>query len=426
MATVCLLQGEGEAQQEAEEDWAHQQQQDPDLCRLSDWLKRGFPPTALERGGISTTLQKLLREWSRLENKDGVLSRKRVQQGTGEPCQQVLVPQKRGQTLWEEYHRQAGHANPDKTAGLLRQRYFWPGMAKDFAIWGQECRQCIPNKSGPVVRAPLVSIQSTYPFQIVGIDYVSLGRSGDSHPYILVMTDLFSKYAVAVPTKDQSATTTACAVWTHLFQVFGCPEQIHLDRGGAFESALFTELCQLYGCRRSRTTPYHPQGNGACERFNQTLLGLLGTLLEEEKSQWQAKLPALLQVYNNTIHRTTNMTPHFMVFGRHARLPIDWIHGVTIQGDTHTANGWVQHQHQLLGKVFRLAQKHSRQQQGRDKARYDQRARAPDLLPGERVLLRHFRQRAQGKLTPRWLPAPFVIIEVFPDGPVYLIRPEGK
>ena len=427
VATVCLLQGESEAQQEVEEDWAHQQQRDPDLRRLSSWLERGSQPTALERENISMALQRWLREWSRLENKEGVLWRKRVQQGTGEPCQQVLVPQQRGRTLWEEYHRQAGHANPDKTAALLRQRYFWPGMANDGATWGQECRQCITNKPGPAVRAPLVSIQSSYPFQIVGIDYLSLGRSDDSHPYILVMTDLFSKYAVAVPTKDQSATTTARAVWTHLFQVFGCPEQIHSDRGGAFESALFTELCQLYGCRKSRTTPYHPQGNGACERFNQTLLGLLGTLLEEEKSQWQAKLPALLQVYNNTTHRTTNLTPHFMVFGRHARLPVDWIHGVTVQGDTHVTNGWVQHQHQLLGKVYRLAQKHSRQQQGRDKARYDRRARAPDLLPGERVLLRHFRRRAQGKLTPRWLPTPFVIVErVYPDGPVYLIKPEGR
>lgn len=241
------------------------------------------------------------------------------------------------------------------------------------------------------------------------------------------MTDLFSKYAIAVPTKDQSATTTARAVWTHLFQVFGCPEQILSDRGGAFESALFTELCKLYGCRRSRTTPYHPQGNGACERFNQTLLGLLGTLLEEEKSQWQAKLPALLQVYNNSVHRTTGLTPHFLVFGRHARLPVDWIHGITLQEGTHMANGWVRQQHHLLEKVYRLAQKHSQQQQERDKERYDRRARAPDLLPGERVLLRHFRQRAQGKLAPRWLPTPFVVVgRVHPDRPVYIIRPEGR
>lgn len=99
------------------------------------------------------------------------------------------LPQQRGQTLWDEYHRQAGHANPDKTAALLRQRYFWPGMAKDRATWGQECRLCITNKPRPAVRAPLVSIQSSYPFQIVGIDYLSLGQSDNSHPYILVMTD---------------------------------------------------------------------------------------------------------------------------------------------------------------------------------------------------------------------------------------------
>lgn len=358
---VCLLQEGGAVLPEP--DWAFQQQQDPDLALLQRWYDRGSLPTRHEKRGASSNLRKWLREWSRLERKDGVLYRRWTTQATGESCQQILVPNKEAQALWMDYHRHAGHPNPDKMAALLRQRYFWPGMARDGVGWTQQCPQCINNKAGPEVRAPLVPIESTYPFQIVGIDYLSLGRAADSYPYILVMTDLFSKYAVAVPTRDQTATTTARAVWTHLFQIFGCPERILSDRGGAFESDLFTELCQLYGCRRSRTTPYHPQGNGACERFNQTLLGLLRTLLEEEKSQWREKLPALLQAYNNTVHRTTGLTPHFMVFGRHARLPIDWINGVTIQEGTHIKHGWVRHQHQLLGKAYELVRRNSRQQQ---------------------------------------------------------------
>ena len=135
----------------------------------------------------------------------------------------------------------------------------------------------------------------------------------------------------------------------------------------------------------------------------------------------------MLQAYNNTLHRTTGLTPHFLVFGRHARLPVDWINGVTIQGGAHIRNGWVHHQHQLLGKAYHLAQKHSRQQQARDKARYDLRARAADLLPRERVLLHHFRRQGQGKLAPHWLPTPFTVVErVQPDGPVYVIREEGR
>ncbi|XP_034086009.1 uncharacterized protein LOC117555269 [Gymnodraco acuticeps] len=43
-------------------------------------------------------------------------------------------------------------------------------------------------------------------------------------------------YAVAVPTKDQTAQTTARHLWTALIQPSGCPERFLTDRGGAFES----------------------------------------------------------------------------------------------------------------------------------------------------------------------------------------------
>ena len=87
------------------------------------------------------------------------------------------------------------------------------------------------SKAGPEQRAPLKSIVSSYPFKVVGLDYLSLGRPTDVYPYILVMTDLFSRYAFAIPTKDQTATSTVKALWTALIQPFGCPERFVTDQG---------------------------------------------------------------------------------------------------------------------------------------------------------------------------------------------------
>ncbi|KAJ8400613.1 hypothetical protein AAFF_G00393820 [Aldrovandia affinis] len=64
------------------------------------------------------------------------------------------------------------------------------------------CEQSMVGKAGPEVRAPF---STSYPLVVVAMDYLSLERPGDSYPYLLVMTDLFSKYGWVVPVKDQSA-----------------------------------------------------------------------------------------------------------------------------------------------------------------------------------------------------------------------------
>lgn len=87
------------------------------------------------------------------------------------------------------------------------------------------------------------------------------------------------------------------------------------------------ELCKLYGCRKTHATPYHPQGNGGCEWFNQTLLGLLGTLGTDQQNNWVDCLPALVQAYNNSVHSTTGYALSYLMFGRHVRLPANLLFG---------------------------------------------------------------------------------------------------
>lgn len=131
-------------------------------------------------------------------------------------------------------------------------------MTQDVKEWTEAYLQCVCAKAGPEVRASLTPILISYPFEVVGVDSLCLGRPDDRYPYILVMTDLFSKYALAVPTKDQSAVTKAQALYHNLIGTFGCPERILTDWGAAFESTLVQEVCQLHGCQKSRTTAYHP------------------------------------------------------------------------------------------------------------------------------------------------------------------------
>lgn len=52
---------------------------------------------------------------------------------------QLVVPFGRTKALWQDYHRSAGHASPDKVLSILRRRFFWVGMGKAVHAWTTEC-----------------------------------------------------------------------------------------------------------------------------------------------------------------------------------------------------------------------------------------------------------------------------------------------
>lgn len=117
------------------------------------------------------------------------------------------------------------------------------------------------------------------------IDFLSLETDSKGFANVLVVTDHFTQYAQAFPTKDQKANTVAKVLYEKYFVHYGLPARIHSDQGTDFESRLIKELLSMLGVRKSRTTPYHPQGNPQPERFNRTLLAMLGTLNPSKKQK---------------------------------------------------------------------------------------------------------------------------------------------
>lgn len=308
-------------------DWAKLQREDPVIGRVFELLASGSNKLKDE----DRQVRKLLQDRERLRVDHDVLFRRRLIDG--EESFQLMLPKSLHQTALEGLHDDVGHFGKDKTLELVLQRFYWPGVSSTVETYIKNCDRCIKRKSPDPPRAPLVPIVATEPMELLAVDYLTLERGKGGFENILVITDSLTKYAWAFPTKNQKATTVAKVLWEKVLVNFGFPRKLHSDQGRDFESKLIKDLCKMAGIEKTRTTPYHPQGNGQTERFNRTLLGMLGTLDSDKKSDWPDYVAPLVHAYNCTKHASTAYSPYFLMYGRSPRLPIDVTLGVPTQTD---------------------------------------------------------------------------------------------
>ena len=183
-------------------------------------------------------------------------------------------------------HNDVGHLGRERTLDLVRSRFFWPSMTDSVREYVKKCLSCIKRKSHLPERAPLINVKTTQPLELLCIDFLSLELCKGGIENILVITDHFTRYVHAMLTKNQAAKTTALVLYDFFLQ-YGFPRKLHSDQGRNFESSVIKELRSLFGVQKCRTTLYHPMGNGTCERFNNTLLDMSGTLEDKQKENWK-------------------------------------------------------------------------------------------------------------------------------------------
>ena len=176
------------------------------------------------------------------------------------------------------------------------------------------CVKCQQSKAPPTNPAPLQPIIATQPWEMVAVDVLKVPTSIKGNQYLLVVQDYFSKWPFAFPMQDQKAETIVQILRDNIFTVTGPPQKLHSDQGRNFESHIMADLCKAFGVKKSRTTPYHPMGDGLVEHMNRSLLTLLRTYVEGE-SLWEEHLQLLLFIYRTTRHSSTGFSPYEILFG---------------------------------------------------------------------------------------------------------------
>ena len=102
------------------------------------------------------------------------------------------------------------------------------------------------------------------------------------------------------------------------------PDSIHSDQGRNFESKIFSEMCQLLSINKTRTSAYHPEGNGQVENLHKTLRSILKKLKSKVNQLHEdERLDFYMMAYRSGVHSSTGHNPFELMFGREMRIPLD-------------------------------------------------------------------------------------------------------
>ena len=129
-----------------------------------------------------------------------------------------------------------------------------------------------------------------------------------NYNFILVVIDIFSKYAWARPLKFKTGILTSRALEDVIITSKRSPSKIWVDRGRQFYNRYVTDVCQRYNIQLYST--YNEPKSAIAERFIRTLRKKIEhDFILTHSTVWYDILPQLIHEYNTTYHRSISMTP---------------------------------------------------------------------------------------------------------------------
>ena len=229
---------------------------------------------------IHLNLESSWGECNHLLLKQGILYRQARPRESEETLFQLVLLATQREVALKGCHDEVGHLGQECMLNLLHDRFYWPFMA---AQAKEHIGKCLDFKIKQPKASP-ENIVAMHPLELVHLDYLCLEPGKGLEENVWVVTDHFIRYTQAYVTRTQTVQTTARTLWHKFIVHYGLLGEIPSDQGHNFESQLVAGLCKLVGMQKIQTSPYHPQTNDQCERFNSTLINMLG-MLPQRRSQ---------------------------------------------------------------------------------------------------------------------------------------------
>ncbi|XP_057900124.1 gypsy retrotransposon integrase-like protein 1 isoform X1 [Melospiza georgiana] len=283
------------------------------LKQIAYYKRTGeYHPTTLssERSGIRRAAKKFVFN----ENKLFYVGKDRKQ------MRLVIVSDEEKKKVLEKCHKSAAgtHHGISRTLTLVECNYYWTSVTNDVKQWVHACQHCQVAKS-IATRVPKIHpIKAEDPWTAVTIELIGpFNVTNRSHKYIIIMTDLFTRWTVILPLHDTSAAEIAKAI-INVFFLYGPPQKMPIDQGKELVYQINEELFALFGMKQIVLS--YPQTHDVNEKISKTIKTFLNKYCIDHPNDWDEHLSAIAYAFNLTNLEPDQNTPYFQMFSRNPRV----------------------------------------------------------------------------------------------------------
>ncbi|MDA3078823.1 DDE-type integrase/transposase/recombinase, partial [Campylobacter sp. JMF_06 NA1] len=307
---------------------------------------------------------------------------------------QIVVPKSYRSEILSIAHETplAGHLGVNKTYDKILNHFYWPGIRQDVVNFCKSCHTCQlvgkPNQTIP--KSPLQPIPAfEEPFSRIIIDCVGpLPKTRSGCEYMLTIMCASTRFPEAIPLRNIKAKTIVKAL-VKFFTFVGLPKSVQSDQGSNFMSGLFQQVMHELGIKQYRSSAYHPESQGALERFHQTLKNMIRTYCFDTNSKnWDEGVHLLLFAVREAVQESLGFSPFELVFGHSVRGPLKLLKEKLLDEDESQLSllQYVSDFRERLTDVCDLARSNLENAQSKMKDRYDVKTVDRSFEPGDSVL----------------------------------------
>ena len=244
-----------------------------------------------------------------------------------------------------------------------------------------------PNQTIP--KAQLQPIPAfDEPFSRILIDCVGpLPRTKSGNEYLLTIMCTSTRFPEAVPLRNIKIKSIVKAL-IKFFKFVGSPKSVQSDQGSNFMSGIFQQVMHELGIKQYRSSAYHPESQGALERFHQTVKNMIMSYCFDTEKDWDEGIHLLLFAGRESVQEPLGFSPFELVFGHSVRGPLKLLKEKFLSNDEAPLNllQYVSDFRNRLSRACEVARSNLKTSQGKMKARYDNHVIDRKFKPGDKVL----------------------------------------